>query len=298
MPSDQTERKKKRKKAKKPKKNQNLNSYVRISGDEEEAFVPSAEDGIESKPKPVVPYPEAEDAPQLTANGNSLPNTPRHHKRPTGVGANGARLCNTCAARTCGWCNYNRLVWILVSSVFCIFLFIAGVSYEDHHLRNTDPPVVHDGNAEQDTSKGTNDDVPSGGFGSDPSTYSQRQRHLMTKMRQLSGSVVLTPNTPQNKAANWILWEDASGISADSAFLWQVSIHFTTKPSANFISHFETISYPFASDRDTSQPYSIIKWETTINISNLTRIPLNAHGNVLVVIQMVTSSISDLIIVT
>jgi hypothetical protein len=210
-------RKKKRKKLERPKKNQNLNSYVSVDVDEEEAL------RVPEPPKPVVPYPEVEEINDLTSNGNSLPNVPMVHPRPKGIRASTSIVANTCRARTQNCCSYSRVGCVVFTLVFAFVIFLAGITYEDHHIR-MEPPVVHDADAEQDTSKGNYDEHSTNGDGSNnnPITYSQRQMDLITEMRRLSGSVISEPRTPHHKAAHWMLWIDKSGIKADSPYLWQV----------------------------------------------------------------------------
>lgn len=208
MNSDEEEKvhKKKRskKKLKKPKKRQKENSYVRVEIDEEEALRnPDA-------PRPELPYPEVD---CLTSNGNSLPNTPMVHPKPRGFRAPTSVLANTCRARTRACCTYNKFACVIFTWIFALAIFLAGVSYEDHHLQ-TGPPVVHNPDSDHHTN--------GGGSNQNWNDYSIRQQDIIVELRRLSGSLISEPDTPYHKAAHWMLWIDESGIRADSPFLWQV----------------------------------------------------------------------------
>ena len=102
--------------------------------------------------------------------------------------------------------------------VIMSIVFLAGISYEEHVVK-TDPPMVHDGNSDQTAGYGPGDGGP-GGNGSSIE-YSQRQKDIILRLRQLSGDVISTPNTPYHEAAHWMLWIDKSEMKADSPFLWQ-----------------------------------------------------------------------------
>jgi hypothetical protein len=205
MPSEEKERKKKRsksKKAKKAKKNENLHSYFSIDGDEgdeeiafEEAYYSKTAAGAD------VPYPDLDDAPRLTINGNSLPNVPRVHPKPKRVIPATTKVLNTCWDRSqCGSVD-RRCIGVLMMVVIMFIVFLAGVTYEEHVVK-IDP----DWNS------------PDGGSSVE---YSQRQKDVILKLRQLSGDVISTPNTPYHEAAHWMLWLDKSEMKADSPFLWQ-----------------------------------------------------------------------------
>jgi len=227
MPSEEKERKKKRskaKKVKKPKKNEHLNSYSRVDFDESDEEKGFGEIHDSKTAAVDVPYPEVDDAPRLTINGNSLPNVPRVHPKPKGVIPATSRVLNTCWDRSqCGSVD-RRCLGVLMMVVIMFIVFLAGISYEEHVVK-TDPPMVHDGNSDQ-TGYGPGDgpdygDHGPGSNGSNTIEYSQRQKDIIMKLKQLSGDVISYPNTPYHQAAHWMLWIDKSEIEADSPFLWQ-----------------------------------------------------------------------------
>lgn len=227
MPSEEKERKKKRsksKKAKKAKKNENLHSYFSVDGDESDEEKALGENYDSKTADNDVPYPDLDDAPRLTINGNSLPNVPRVHPKPKRVIPATTKVLNTCWDRSqCGSVD-RRCIGVLMMVVIMFIVFLAGVTYEEHVVK-TDPPMVHDGNSDQTTSYGPGDgpDYGDHGPGSNGSSveYSQRQKDIILKLRQLSGDVISTPNTPYHEAAHWMLWLDKSEMKADSPFLWQ-----------------------------------------------------------------------------
>ena len=224
MSSEEREHKKKSKKAKKlkkPKKNQNLNSYLpveEIESDEEQALGQP-----EPNPNANVPYPEVHDAPELTINGNSLSNVPRVHSKPNGAAHTTSRVLNTFVARTRrNGCTYQRCVFLLFFVVFMMIIFVAGVTYEDHNVQQKDPPILHDGDSDQTAGYGPNDGPNYGDTDENGHlVYTQNQKDIIMKLRQLSGVIISTPNTEHHKAAHWMLWEDKIGLTADSPFLYQ-----------------------------------------------------------------------------
>jgi len=96
--------------------------------------------------------------------------------------------------------------------VIMTIVFLAGISYEEHVVK-TDPGY----------GPGDGPDYGDHGPGSNGSNveYSHRQKDIILKLRQLSGDVISTPNTPYHEAAHWMLWLDKSEMKADSPFLWQ-----------------------------------------------------------------------------
>jgi len=224
MPSEEKEHKKKRSKSsklRKQRRNEKL-TYARIDGDEEEALAPTVtvpEEPIE------LPYPEAEGPSQLNMNGNSLPNI-THRPKERGVVAQSSMFATTCAARTRDWCRYERCLCLFITAIFCTALFIAGASYEEYEIDHREPPIITDGGADQPNNdhnvpyQPIDPNAPE----NDPITYTERQKNMIIKMRLLSGDVVSEAGTPHHHAAHWMLWIDESGVSADSPFLWQVSV--------------------------------------------------------------------------
>lgn len=229
---DEKIRKKKRSKSKKlrrPKKSQNINSYVRVDIDVDD------EEDPKEQPKLVVPYPEVEEAHQLTRDGNSLENSPMVHARP---GGNGSLLLNTCRSRTQSCFNRNTCICLLSTFVFTFAIFIAGMTYEDHHIRANHTLV--DDYYDWNGGSGDNEDRNStfgdtSGNGSRPGTYTQAQNDIFKKLKDLSGNLVSITETPHHAAAHWMLWIDNSGITAESPYLWQVrtlhAVNNATRPN-------------------------------------------------------------------
>lgn len=178
--------------------------YFHAARDEEVAL----RHRYQAEDETMLPYPEAQlpESPRLiqenealTTNGNSLPDI--SHRPKTKLKQKAARSC-----------SYPRFLCFFWCFIFVVIVFIAGIKYEE---RVEESPINRT-SVDHDEYMG-----PIIPFNPKPEDYSQRQIDLIIKLRALSGNVISVPNTLHHKAVHWMLWNDKSGITADSPFVWQ-----------------------------------------------------------------------------